>query len=604
MKGTVVSTWVNSLEKLYGKETVQKATQSIGWDSDKIITPLEDIPDDESMKIIESIGKLVGKSSSSIWHELGKSNIETFRSWFPSYFERYSLKSFLMMMDHVHSQLTKMISGAKPPRLIAKEIGPKKIEILYKSKRGMSDYFLGLLEGSASFFNEKIEVENLEKGKDKDGTYYMKVHITLEKDNKISKKYKINHILSYGFIKSIPVKISISIGIITFILLFIPFGNASLLGPIIKTILIGGISFFISSIVLSPIKNVQEELIKLSDLDFEGNAEIKTGDEFENYIESINQIKENIQKDFLFLKGGTDDMHNFIVKFSTIANEMKGVSDGISSLVQEVAHGAVHQAEETEHSVHTLNDNIETLNHLAEQEATSKIQLEKAVGDIRKSYGEVQNVANSLLQMKNEFSIVNQQGEDLSTRVQNIIDIVTTVEQISDQTNLLALNAAIEAARAGEMGRGFTVVAEEIRNLAEDSKNAVKTINQNLQVFTNDVKQMIEQVTHQFYNLEHNNKILDAVATDNEKATNEITIVSNQIVSLVESLSSETQKISNVFQNIHSLAAIAEENSAATQEMSANVIEYSSKIKDLMDYIHQLELLANSLRAELKKYKI
>lgn len=72
------------------------------------------------MVIIDAISHAVGQSSSNIWRALGKSNIETFRSWFPSYFERYSLKVFLMM-DNIHTQLTKMIKGANPPRMIAKE---------------------------------------------------------------------------------------------------------------------------------------------------------------------------------------------------------------------------------------------------------------------------------------------------------------------------------------------------------------------------------------------------------------------------------------------------------------------------------------------------
>ncbi|WZL74162.1 heme NO-binding domain-containing protein [Clostridiaceae bacterium 35-E11] len=601
MKGTVVSTWIRTLEKLYGGEVVNQATRKAGWEDHRVITPLEDIPDHEPILIIDAIAHNVGQSSSVIWRSLGKSNIETFRSWFPSYFERYSLKGFLMMMDNVHAQLTKMIKGANPPRLIAKDLGHKKIEILYISKRGMFDYFLGLLEGSAAFFQEKIDTKIVQQGKYDDGRHYMQVEIQLEKDNKIIQSFPINKLLSYGFIKNLSLKISFSVGLIA---LLLSLESSFMAKDLIKAAIIFGATFGISHIVLSPLNTVRKELQKLSDLDFAGNVELKTGDQFEKYISDINQIKENIQKDFLFLRGGTDDMHNFTQKFSDVANNMKDVSDGISDLVQEVADGAIHQAEETEHSVYVLNENIENLNQLAEQEAQSKIQLEKAVIDIRKSYHEVQNVAAKLLEIKNDFAKVNNQGEDLSQRAQNIIDIVTTVEQISDQTNLLALNAAIEAARAGEMGRGFTVVAEEIRGLAEDSKDAVKTINQSLQIFTTDVKQMIEQVAKQFYSLEQSNKILDSVAADNENATNEITTVSNQIVALVEALSGETQKISDVFQNIHSLAAIAEENSAATQEMSANVIQYSNKIKDLIDYIHQLETLTKNLKTELKKYKI
>lgn len=339
-------------------------------------------------------------------------------------------------------------------------------------------------------------------------------------------------------------------------------------------------------------------------MNFVGDQKISTKDRFENHINDINKIKNTIKKDFIYLKGGMDDVYNFTVTFSGIANSMQEVSHGISGAVQEVANGALHQAEETEKSVYVLNDNIETLNNLANEESIRKKQLEKAVTDIEKSFEELQSVSKMLVSVKDNFSKVNYKGEELSKKVQNIIDIVITVEQISEQTNLLALNAAIEAARAGEMGRGFTVVADEIRKLAEDSKNAVKTINTRLNEFTMEVRDMVNQVSNQFHQLDESSKTLQGVAVDNKNATIQITDVSSGIVELVDNLTYETKKISEVFENIHSLAAIAEENSASSEEMSASVMEYSNKITELLDYVNQLEELTLNLKAELKKYKI
>ncbi|MDK2917817.1 MAG: hypothetical protein PWQ37_550 [Candidatus Petromonas sp.] len=604
MKGTVVSTWINTLENLYGKEIIDSTVKKVGWEPNRVITPLEDIPDSEPKTIVEEVGKTLNKDPGEIWREIGRRNIETFSKWFPSYFERFSLKGFLMMMDDVHLQLTKMIRGAKPPRLIATETGHKEIEILYQSKRGMFDYFLGLLEGSAKFFNEKMDWNIIDKGTYNDGIHYMKVKIKLEKDTSESKTFRFSKFLSFGFIKNLSLKIAIPITLISFATFYIDSGTSELVKSLIFSGVIFLASYIISSAVISPLKTIQDELSKLEDLDFVEDVKIKSGDQFEKYTADIGRIKNTIKKDFIYLKGGMDDVHNFTVTFSNIANSMKEVSEGISNAVQEVANGAVHQAEETEKSVYALNDNIENLNSLAEEESIRKKQLENAVSNIEKSFKELQDVSNMLLSVRDNFSKVNAQGEELSKQVQDIIDIVITVEQISEQTNLLALNAAIEAARAGEMGRGFTVVAEEIRKLAEDSKSAVKVINENLNAFTMEVNSMVEQVTNQFYQLEESSKTLETVANDNKEATDEITNVSNGIVELVDKLALETKKISEVFENIHSLAAIAEENSASAEEMSASVIEYSDKITELIDYVNQLETLTNNLKTELKKYKI
>lgn len=604
MKGTVVSTWIKTLRQLFDNEVVDSALISTGWDKGRVITPLEDIPDVEVKNIINEIASSSNKSTSEIWHEIGKRNIETFSKWFPSYFERFSLKGFLLMMDDVHSQLTKMIRGAKPPRLIASETGHKQIELLYESKRGMFDYFLGLLEGSASFFNEQIDISVLDQGVYDDGRSFMKVSIKLEKDTSEYKSFKLSNIISLGFIKNLSLKIAFPTTAIFFLSSMLYGGSENL----VKNLIFSGIVFFstliFSNIVIAPLQSVKEELAKLEDLNFVGDMKIKTGDNFEHHINDINSIKDTIKKDFIYLKGGMDDVHNFTKTFAGIAGSMKEVSEGISNAVQEVANGAVHQAEETEKSVYVLNDNIENLNSLAGEESVRKEQLEKAVNDIEKSYEELNDVSERLLNVKDNFSAVNNQGEELSKKVQDIISIVITVEQISEQTNLLALNAAIEAARAGEMGRGFTVVADEIRKLAEDSKTAVKTINNNLNEFTMEVNDMVNQVSNQFQQLDESSKTLQIVADDNKNATIQITDVSNGIVELVDKLTYETKKISEVFENIHSLAAIAEENSASSEEMSASVTEYSHKITELLDYVEQLEDLTKNLKTELKKYKI
>lgn len=601
MKGTVVSTWINSLKEIYGPDNVNSALKKIGWSENKIISPMEEIEDSEPKQLISEVGKLAGKTDSEVWRAVGRSNIRSFSKWFPSYFERSSLKSFLMMMDDVHAQLTKMIKGAKPPRLLATDTGEKELEIKYLSKRGMFDYFLGLLEGSAEFFNEKIDITELERGTE-NNLSMLRVRVKLEKGFRNTKKYTYSRILALGFIKKLPLKIALIPAVLTAIISYFMTSNIIATGVIGVAALI--LTAGTAAITLSPLKALKQELNALNNLDFASFSTIKTGDELEGLVGEVNLIKETMQKDFLFLKGGNDDMYSFTKAFAGIAENMKTVSDGISDIVQDVANGAVHQAEETEKSVDIIGTNMDTLNRIADEELKSSEQLKSAVSNIKQSATETQNVAGMLLGVKENFSHVNAQGEELAKRVSDIMNIVTTVESIADQTNLLSLNAAIESARAGEMGRGFAVVAGEIRGLAENSKSSVKTINENLQLFTNEVNKLVGQINAEFRQLELSNRTLEKVAKDNNEATGQISIVAGNIVRLVEEMSAQTQQLSMVFENVHMLAAIAQENSASSQEMSANVIEYSNKIKELTSYIEELEKLSQNFKTELSKYKI
>lgn len=603
MKGTVVATWLQSMEGMYGKEIVRRALDENAWGEERIINPMEDIDDAKIQKIVADVARIVNKPAGQLWMEIGRANIKSFSKWFPSYFERFSLKSFLMMMDDVHTQLTRMIPGARPPRLLAREISPGEIEIRYVSFRGMFDYFLGLLEGSAAFFNEKMTYQELERGTEGDNKF-IRVSIKLEKQTDVVKSFTLSRILSLGLLRHAALKISVFAGLISGAVLLAAFPGQS---PV-KYVLGAAAAFLgtlaVSIITLRPLGAVKDEMGRLNDLDFTGKLRMKSGDQLEQLSDSINVFKDKIGKDFLFLKGGTDDMHSFTATFSEIAAKMEHVSDGIASLVQEVANGAVHQAEETEKSVYILNTNIENLTVIAQQQNEGKSDLEHAVGEMEKSFDDTEKVAVMITEVKNSFAGVNREGEQLAEQVNSILGIVTTVASVADQTNLLALNAAIEAARAGEAGKGFAVVADEIRKLAESSKSAVKTINDSLMLFTGKVSALVGQINDQFNRLETSNRTLEDVLAGNRSSTRRIGVVTQSIADLVGRLSNETEQLSRVYENIHSLAAIAEENSASAEEMSANVSEYSDRIKELTHHIHMLEELTRNYKEELRKYKI
>ncbi|AOY75990.1 heme NO-binding domain-containing protein [Clostridium formicaceticum] len=604
MKGTVVSTWLISLRSIFGEDIVSHAVKSVGWENNRIITPLEDIADDEIFSVFQHISQQTNQSVDVIWREVGKQNIKAFQRWFPSYFERYSLKGFLMMMDDVHAQLTKMIKGANPPRLLAREISEKEIEITYQSKRGLFDYFLGLLEGSAAYFNEKLEYDILQSGITEDGKKYMTVNIRLEKSPDKIVDATLSKVLGLGFLKSIPLKISLFTGIIVFFSSMIIQGIDSLLANSIISLITLGTSYIVSSIVMKPMDLFTKEIDKIGQYDFSSKTVVKTKDSLEDTFHLFNNAKSTIKKDFLFLKGGTDDMNNFVHEFSIIAENMKDLSDSIAGVVHEVALSATNQAEETEEAVNVLDQYITTLNRIVEEETEGKDQLEDAVKHLELSFNDVKNVTAMINEVKDNFSTVNHQGKELSSQATKIMEISSTVESIADQTNLLALNAAIEAASAGEAGRGFTVVAQEIRKLAENSKSAVKDINANLIFFIQQIEGFVQAIETQYTQLESSNTTLEKVTIDNQASTHQIVGVSNVIVKLIDEMSTETNHLTEVIQNIHSLAAISEENSAASEEMSANVTQYSEKVKELSENIALLEALTQNFRKELQKYSI
>lgn len=604
MKGTVVNIWLNTITKIYGEEVKNNTLKKEGWDPNHMITPLEEIEDARIFSLMDNFARQQGISKEALWRQLGTKNIASFYEWFPSFFDTSTAMGFLSLMDKIHTQLTKMIPGAKPPRLIPVPIDEKNFYMIYKSKRGLYDYLLGLIEGVGAHFGEKIQADIIEKSIEPDGTHVVKIHLAFEKSPKKVKKFGFSKLLSFGFIKNLGVKISILPALLTALTIVLTTGFDNLILLIVAPLIVVISSALIGNVVTKPLADMQDEFKKIQSLHIAEDTQILTGDQMEMTYREIALAKENLREEFTYLKGGMDDLYSFTGKFSGVARNMSEVSDLISRSVQEVAEGAIHQATETESSVSILSDNIDILNQISQRELEGKESLESAVAQIEESFNDLVNVSANLNEVKNKFAEVNTQGQALGTKVKDIITIVSTVESIAEQTNLLALNASIEAARAGEMGRGFSVVAEEIRKLAEDSKSAVNTINHNLNEFIQGVNQMVGQVNDQFVELENGTKTMAVVTEDSKQASNRINGVSQSISEISKQLSDETEKINLVFQNMHTLAAIAQENSATSQEMSANVTNFSGEIIALTDNINELEKVVLFLKTELQRYKI
>ena len=604
MKGTVVNIWLNTIGSLYGEKTKNDILTKEGWNPSKLITPLEEIEDAKIFSLMSAFAKHSGLRTEELWKKLGQNNVSSFYKWFPSYFDKSTAMGFLLLMDKIHAQLTKIIPGAKPPRLIPEEIDAKNMIITYKSKRGLQEYLMGLIEGVGVHFGEKIDAKIIDKKIESDGTHVVKIHLTFEKTPKQIMTYRLSKIFSVGFIKNTTLKIILLPTLLSALLIMAlnGFENLPLLIVTPLVVLLSG--FLIGTTVNKPLKNLNEELEKIQKLNLSDDLSIRTGDDLESTYTALTHAKETLREEFTYLKGGMDDLYSFTGKFSAVASNMSHVSDLISRSVQEVAEGAIHQATETEGSVSILADNIDILNTISRKELEGKESLEAAVKQIEVSFEDLESVSIKLNGVKDKFAQVNTQGIELSAKVKDIITIVSTVESIAEQTNLLALNASIEAARAGEMGRGFSVVAEEIRKLAEDSKQAVNTINSSLKLFTQGVNSMVEQVNDQFIELENGTKTMANVTDESKHASTRIKTVSGSISEISKQLSDETAKINKVFENMHTLAAIAQENSATSQEMSANVTNFSSEIVALFDNISELEKVVLFLKDEMKRYKI
>lgn len=600
MKGTIVSAWVKTCKNLYGENITNDALRSFNINPDRIFTPTEDIDDKIAIGLIEFIAKKQNKKPGEIWHNMGIDNVNTYSKDYPGFFRYNNLYSFLKAMYDIHIVVTKRVPGAKPPILGIEPVGNNVAHMTYSSPRGMFDYFHGMLEGAAKYFKEDIVVDILERTNN-----FTKISITFPAEIYLQKKYRFNEILSLGFIKSLEGKIALSslifVGAPAVLLYKYASTNIALPITLILSIVM---PFLLSKALFRPIKSINNSLDMIIDKNLSYIEDISTKDFFEDINNKINLVKDVVKTDFVGYKGTTDELNVFADRFTIISDSMGSTSNDISGIVEHVASGAINQAEETEQVASQLYDSVLSLNEVVRKENIGKSDLESAVLQINEGFNDIEKTSIRLNEVLLEFSLVKTKGENLQNKANQVRNIVETVQSIAEQTNLLALNASIEASRAGEYGRGFTVVATEIRKLAEGSAIAVQTINDNLESFVKDIDGFILDISNQYNILEKENENLNLVAKENNEAVNSVEQVSNLIIELTTELTNETQNINTISQNIESLAAIAEENSAASQEVSANVHNYTEEIRRMTESIHEFKKVSLEFSKDLEKYII
>lgn len=597
MKGTVVGTWMNTSRKLYGDELTAQAMQHAGWSRDKLFLPTEDVEDAKPRQFVAFLAKEAHKSEDEIWFAIGKDNLKTFQEAYPAFFRQESLYAFLRSMYDVHVVMVKRIPGAKPPELLIEPIAENKAVLSYRSKRGMFGYMRGLLAGAAEHFDEKIMTEDMELSAE-----HIKIAITFPATIKRTERYRLNTLLSFGVIKNLPAKISVSATIVAGVVQ----AGISLFGvsmPIWQPVVAGVCAGVSAALLLRPFGFIREQVKAVQEHRYFEEITLRSSDEFELLTEMLSHYKQGVKRDFVGFKGVTDEMDKYADNFNSLADRMRTTSNEISGVVYDVANAATNQASETEVAVGILNGNLETLRAVVLGQGRNKQQLEVAVSEINKGFADVQATSANLTNSLDKFASVKQSAEALEAQATKINEITGMVAAIAGQTNLLALNAAIEAARAGEQGRGFAVVAEEVRKLAEQSQHHSDSISDDLKVLMGTIGNVVSLIEAEYDVLAAESRQLGEVVSNTSDHVGNIHGVANNIVDMIDKLEREMTGLNQVYGKIESLAAISEENSAATEEVSASVQDYNDKLQDMMDKIREFKTVIAHFSEDINQYR-
>jgi methyl-accepting chemotaxis protein len=336
---------------------------------------------------------------------------------------------------------------------------------------------------------------------------------------------------------------------------------------------------------------------------------------------ATSQIAATIQQ----VAKGTADQTEAVTSTATSMDQMAHIIDSVARGAQEQA-GAVSKASEVtaqiSSAVELVSNNVQAVTQNSADTADAA----------RKGSAIVANTVQGMHAIKEKVGYSARKVQEMGERSQQIGIILETIEDIASQTNLLALNAAIEAARAGEHGKGFAVVADEVRKLAERSSNATKEIAglikgiqttvaeavEAMQAGESEVGKGVTNAREAGLSLEDILKAAEDVlarATRTVEATSQMGQLITELVNTVDTVSSVVEENTAATEQmaagssaanhaIESIAAVSEENGAAIEEVSASAEEMSAQVEEVNASAQSLSDMAVNLQRICAQFKL
>jgi methyl-accepting chemotaxis protein len=320
--------------------------------------------------------------------------------------------------------------------------------------------------------------------------------------------------------------------------------------------------FFISRIISRPLQKVVNIVSRVSEGDLTQTAEIATKDEIGAVAQAIDAMVLNLRKIIGSILGNSQSLSASAQQISASSEEIAGGNANQASSAQTISE----LFRELSSAIHSVALNTEQASELSEQ--TMKVAQEGG------------EIINSSMASMNEVSGQMAKLENDSQLIGNIIEVI---EDIADQTNLLALNAAIEAARAGEQGRGFAVVADEVRKLAERSSEATKQI-------TGIIKGMQENTRRSVTTVQESSAFSEKTSSSFRHISSMVNEAGAKVSEIAAASEEQAAQASNVLSSVESISAATEEAAAASQEMAATAQSLAQMAEDLRRSVIQFKL--------------
>ena len=288
-----------------------------------------------------------------------------------------------------------------------------------------------------------------------------------------------------------------------------------------------------------------------------------------------------------------EKLHDIISQVNVTTEQVASAATELSSTAEQISTGA----EQTSAQADTVASATEELSATAQQIAqncTDAVEAaDVATGSTTDGQGVVEQTVDGMNQIAARVDESAQTIQSLSASAEKIGDVISVIDDIADQTNLLALNAAIEAARAGEQGRGFAVVADEVRKLAESTAQSTQEITVMIKTIQDETKEAVVSMEQGVAEVEAGTKFASQAGDALETIAGQIVAVTDMVRQVATAAEQQTATTGEISQNIQQVADVTQQSASGAQQSVQSAIELSELSNQLRRLVGQFKLREN-----------